>query len=360
MLERFKIPDKDIVKVREGHLRQTAAAIFEKMGESPESARQGADVLVAADLRGVDSHGVSNQLRVYVEQYGSGHLNPRPNVRIIRESPSTATIDSDGGLGIITTPKAMELAISKAKETGIGMVTIANGRHLGMAAYHAMLALKHDMIGVCMTSTRPSILPTFGSEPRLGTNPIALAAPAKEEPPFVLDMATSAVASNKFNLAQRLSVDVEAGWISDEHGTPIMEPVPLPETYFGLPLGATRELGSHKGYGLGSVVDILCGVLSGNGFGMTTGAAGNYSHMVAAYRIDAFTPVEEFKEMMDQFLRTLKNTPPAPGHESVLYAGLPEDDVERERRANGIPLHSEVIQWFRHICSELSIPYTLE
>ncbi|MEE8442827.1 MAG: Ldh family oxidoreductase, partial [Dehalococcoidia bacterium] len=251
---------------------------------------------------------------------------------------------------------AMEIAIRKAEQTGVGMVTVLNGRHLGMAAYHAMMALEHDMIGVCMTSTRPSVLPTFGREERLGTNPIAIAAPAKEEPPFVLDMATSAVAVNKLVLAKRLGVDLEAGWIADAEGTPIMELGPVPETYLGLPLGGTREIGSHKGYGLGCVVDILCGLLSGGGFGMLTGIQGNYSHMVAAYKIDAFTPVDQFKEMMDEFLRTLKETPPAPGQERVYYAGLSESEEEEKRLAKGIPLHPEVIEWFQGICNELSVP----
>jgi LDH2 family malate/lactate/ureidoglycolate dehydrogenase len=239
------------------------------------------------------------------------------------------------------------------------MVTINNGRHLGLASYHAMLALDHDMIGMCMTSTRPSVVPTFGAEPRLGTNPIAFAAPAKEEPPFVLDIATSAVASNKFGLARRLGVQLEPGMIADAEGTPIMEEAFVPDKFFGLPLGSTRELGSHKGYGLGGMVDVMCGILSGNGFGMTSGAQGNYSHMVAAYKIDAFTPVNEFKEMMDDFLRSLKDTPPAPGQERVLYAGLPEAETLEERQANGIPLHPEVIQWFQDTCGELDISYTL-
>ena len=138
-----------------------------------------------------------------------------------------------------------------------------------------------------------------------------------------------------------------------------MERGPLPETFFGLPLGATREVGSHKGYGLGCVVDILCGVLSGGGYGMTTGSEGNYKHMVAAYKIDAFTPVDQFKEMMDEFLRTLRNTPPAPGHDRVFYAGLPEAEAEQERNARGIPLHREVIQWFRDICGEMGIAWQL-
>ncbi|MCH8109414.1 MAG: Ldh family oxidoreductase, partial [Chloroflexi bacterium] len=148
------------------------------MGVPDKDCELAADVLVTSDLRGVDSHGVSNMLRVYVNGYNEGSLNPRPNWRILRETPATANIDSDTGLGIIVVPKAMEIAIEKAKKVGVGMVTIRNARHLGMASYHAMMALEHDMIGTCMTSCPPGVLPTFGAEPRLGTNPIALAAPA--------------------------------------------------------------------------------------------------------------------------------------------------------------------------------------
>ena len=359
MLERFKVKEEESVRVSPQLLRETVTAIFRKMNVPTADAELAADVLVVSDLRGVETHGVSNMLRSYINSYNNGVYNPRPNVRIVRESPTTATLDSDRGLGIITTPRAMEMAIQKAEQTGIGMVTINNGRHLGLASYHAMLALDHDMIGMCMTSTRPSVLPTFGAEPRLGTNPIAFAAPAKEEPPFVLDIATSAVASNKFGLARRLGVPLEPGMIAGADGTPIMEETLVPEKFFGLPLGSTRELGSHKGYGLGGMVDIMCGILSGNGFGMTTGAQGNYSHMVAAYKIDAFTAVDEFKEMMDEFLRSLRDTPPAPGQERVLYAGLPEAESVEDRQANGIPLHNEVIQWFQDTCAELDISYTL-
>ena len=359
MLEQFKVKEEDAVRVQEQQLRETVVGIFEKMNVPTEDAKLAADVLIASDLRGVDSHGVSNMLRNYVNSYNSGAYNPRPNLRIVREAPSAATMDCDGGLGIIQAPRAMELAIRKASQTGVGMVTMLNGRHLGMASYHAMLALEHDMIGICMTSTRPSVVPTYGREPRFGTNPIALAAPAKTEPPFVFDAATSAVASNKFELARRLRVPLEPGWMTAPDGTPVMEPAPVPDTVFGVPLGATRELGSHKGYGFACIVEILCGLLSGCGFGMTSGKAGRYSHMVAAYDIDAFTPVDEFKEMMDDFLRSLRDTPPAQGQERVLYAGLPESEVEQDRRANGIPLHSEVIQWFKDICSELDVPFSL-
>ena len=178
LLEIFKVRSEEEERVDVSGLRQTVTEVFRKMGVPPEDCELGADVLLAADLRGVETHGVSNMLRSYVRGYTSGSINPRPNWRILRESPSTANIDSDGGLGIIVTPKAMEIAIEKASASGMGVVTIRNSGHLGMASYHAMMALEHDMIGVCMTACPPLVVPTFGAEPRLGTNPIALAAPA--------------------------------------------------------------------------------------------------------------------------------------------------------------------------------------
>ena len=194
-----------------------------------------------------------------------------PRMTIVRETPGTASIDSDRGLGIITTPKAMDIAIQKAAVVGIGMVTLGNARHLGMASYHAMLALEHDMIGVCMTSCPPSVVPTFGAEPRLGTNPIAIAVPSRHEAPFVFDAATSTVAGNKVGIARRLGVKLEPGWLADSEGTPIMEEADAPDNYTLLTLGSTRELGSHKGYGLSCMVDILAGVLTGFGYGAVPG-----------------------------------------------------------------------------------------
>ena len=359
MLKQFRISDQEAVRVRADSLRATASAIFEKVNVPPGDAYLAADVLVSADLRGVDSHGVSNMLRTYVDGYNSGEINPTPDWKVVRETPATANVDSDTGLGIIVVPKAMELAIDKARNTGLGMVTIHNARHLGMASYHAMLALEHDMIGVCMTSCPPSVLPTFGAEPRMGTNPIAVAAPAKEEAPFVFDGASSVIAANKIGLARRLGIKLPAGWIGDAEGTPIMEPADPPDSYRTLlPLGSAREQGSHKGYGLACVVDILCGVLSGYAFGMVPGRP-NFSHMVAAYSIEAFTEVDRFKELMDEFIRALNATPPAPGHDRVLVPGQPEWEMEQDRRANGIPLHREVVEWFRDICHEMDIPFTL-
>lgn len=359
MLQQFHLKEEDTIRVSETALHATVTALFEKLGVPQADARQAASVLVSADLRGVDTHGVSNMLRSYITDYTKGSINARPNWKITRESAATANVDSDRGLGIIVVPRAMDIAIEKAKNVGVGMVTVSNGRHLGMASYHAMMALEHDMIGTCMTSCPPSVLPTFGSEPVLGTNPIALAAPAKNHPPFVYDAATSVIAGNKVHLARRLGANIPPGWLGEDDGTPIMQETEPPVPYRLLPLGSTRESGSHKGYGLGCIVDILSGILSGTAFGAVPGRP-NFSHFVAAYSIEAFTDVEQFKQLMDDFLNTLKSIPPAPGQDKVLVAGQPEWETEQERRENGIPLHTEVVEWFRSICSEMSVEYILE
>jgi L-2-hydroxycarboxylate dehydrogenase (NAD+) len=355
MLEQFKVSHDDAEFVQGDDLKKTVAGIFEKLGVPPEDALLAADVQVLADLRGVDSHGVSNMLKSYITGYQEGSINPRPNWKIVRETPSTATIDSDKGLGTIVTPKAMAIAIEKAKKVGVGMVTIGNARHLGMASYHAMLALEHDMIGVCMTSCPPQVLPTFGAEPRLGTNPIAIAVPAKDQPPFVFDVATSSVAVNKIRIAARLGTEIPGGWMAREDGSPIMEAGLAPEKFTLLPLGADREGGSHKGYGLSCMVDILAGVLTGFGYGAVPGRP-NFGHMVAAYSIDAFTDVEPFKAEMDEWLTMMKTTKPAPGHDRVLVAGQPEAEVEEVRREEGIPLHPDVAESIRDTCAEMSVP----
>ena len=355
MLEQFKVSHDDAEFVQGDDLKKTVAGIFEKLGVTPEDALLAADVQVLADLRGVDSHGVSNMLKSYITGYQEGSINPRPNWKVVRETPSTATVDSDKGLGTIITPKAMDIAIQKAKNVGVGMVTIGNARHLGMASYHAMLALPHDMIGICMTSCPPQVLPTFGAEPRLGTNPIAIAVPAKNEPPFVFDVATSSVAVNKIRIAARLGAEIPGGWMAREDGSPIMESGLAPEKFTLLPLGADREGGSHKGYGFSCMVDILAGVLTGFGYGAVPGRP-NFGHMVAAYSIDAFTDVEPFKAEMDEWLQMMKSTKPAPGHDRVMVAGQPEAEVEVVRRDEGIPLHPDVADWIRDTCGEMSVP----
>ena len=355
-MDTFKLNEKDTIRVKEVPLRQTAINIFEKNGMPMDDARLGADVLITADLRGVASHGVSNILQRYVGFFKDGLINPRPQWHILRESPAVASIDCDGGLGIVMAPKAMAMAIEKARNVGVGMVTMRNGRHLSMASYHAMLALKHDMIGMCMTSTMPFMIPTFGAEPRLGTNPIAVAAPADKEAPFVYDAATTVVANNKIALARRSGIKLLPGWIADAEGTPIMREVepPAPGVDRILPLGSTREMGSHKGYGLAGVVDIFSGILTGGGYGANNGGKHVCNHCVVAYNIETFMDIAQFKRTMDQWLLMLKSTKPAPGYDRVLYPGLPEAECEKDYRANGIPLHHDVVNWLRMTCKELN------
>ena len=360
MLERFKVPKEDEVRIPEQSLRESVTAIFERMGVPHGEAAEGADVLVMTDLRGVETHGVSNMMRTYVREYRGGGLNPTARMRVERESPGTATIDGDRGLGIMFGRDAMNMAVEKARNTGIGVVTMRNSGHLGAAGHFAMLAAEEDMVGVCMTAHGANVLPTFGREGRLGANPISIAVPAKNEPPVLFDAATSAIAFNKLELANRVGAELFPGWIADSDGNPIMEETPVPERghYYGLLIGGVREQGSHKGYGLTLMVEVLATLLAGGLPDMLDSPAPARHHF-AAYNVAAFTDVEAFKNNMDEMLRTLRETRPAPGHARVLYPGLPEHEEVEERRAHGIPLHTEVVQWFDEIAGELSIP-TLE
>jgi L-2-hydroxycarboxylate dehydrogenase (NAD+) len=357
ILERFKVPKQDEVRVSEAALRQAVTQIFAKVGVTPEDAAEGADVLVMTDLRGVETHGVSNMLRLYVQDYKAGKLNPAPGWRVVRESPSSATIDAERRLGVILGPKAMRLAIEKARNVGVGVVTMANSGHFGAIGHHATVAVAHDMVGVCFTGAGLSVVPTFASKPLLGTNPIAIAAPARHEAPLLFDVATSAIAGNKIRLAARVGSPLLPGWVTDKDGKPIMEESPVHDRhqYYQLPLGGTREQGSHKGYGFAVMAEVLATLLAGGLPTMLEPGGGSKNHF-AAYNIAAFTDVEQFKDTMDEMLKTLRTTPPAQGHERVLYPGLSEHEERQERRAKGIPLHKEVIQWFAQITSELGLP----
>ena len=356
ILERFKVPKKDQVLVSEAALRRTVTQIFEKLGVSPEDSAEGADVLTMTDLRGVETHGVSNMLRAYVRDYKARKLDPRPGWRVVRESPATAVIDAERRLGIIVGPKAMRLAVEKARNVGVGVVTVCNSGHFGAIGHYAMQAARHDMVGVCFTGAGLSVVPTFASKPLLGTNPIALAAPARHEAPMLFDAATSAIAGNKIRLAMRVGSPLLPGWVTDKEGTPIMEEKPIfdRDDFYQAPLGGTREQGSHKGYGFALMAEVLSTVLSGALPMMLAPGSGSKNHF-AAYNIEAFTDVEQFKDTMDAMLKTLRTATPAPGEERVLYPGLSEHEEIQERRAHGIPLHKEVLQWFASCTSELGL-----
>jgi LDH2 family malate/lactate/ureidoglycolate dehydrogenase len=357
ILERFKVPQKDQVLVAEAALRRTVAQIFEKLGVSPEDAAEGADVLTMTDLRGVETHGVSNMLRAYVRDYQAGKLDPRPGWRMVRESPGTAVIDAEKRLGIMIGPKAMRLAVAKARAVGVGVVAVYNSGHFGAIGHYAMQAALSDMVGVCFTGAGLSVVPTFASKPLLGTNPIALAAPARHEAPMLFDAATSAIAGNKIRLAMRIGSPLLPGWVTDKEGNPIMEEKPIfdRDDFFQAPLGGTREQGSHKGYGFALMAEVLSTVLAGALPTMLVPGSGSKNHF-AAYNIEAFTDLDQFKDTMDQMLKTLRTATPAPGQERVLYPGLSEAEETEERRAHGIPLHREVIEWFAGCTREMGLP----
>ena len=357
MLEIFRVREDNSIRIMPNDLRRVVQSIFESVGVEAEDAKLGADVLVTADVRGVDSHGVSNMLRTYVQRIRDGVINPRPQWRVIEEQASTATIDCDTGLGVMVAPRAMAIAIEKARQTGMGAVAMRNANHSGMASYHAMLALPHDMIGMCLTAAGPQVLPTHGAVPRIGTNPFAVAVPARNMHPFVFDVATSVVAANKLQLAKRIGSSIPGNFLADTEGRIISEPGPLPDDYQLLTFGGTRELGSHKGYGLAMFIDIMCSVLAGAvPAGFSGRGPGN--HFVAAYNISAFTNVDEFKDRMDWYLAEMEATPPAPDFDRVMTPGQEEAEMEVERNAKGIPLHTEVVGWLESICQELNVPFS--
>ncbi len=353
MLDQFHIPPDIEVRVPPDAMRATVLDIFLALGMPELDAQQATDVLLYADVRGIDSHGVSNMLRVYVERIREGSINLHPEWRITREVGAVCTIDSDGAHGGVIGPEAMRIAIERAHTFGIGAVAVHNGGHFGAAAYHAAMALEHDMIGIAMTAGGVAMAPTFGAEKLLGLNPLGIAVPTRGEVPFIFDGSMSSVAGNKVRLARRLERDTLPGWIASGDGTPIMSESPIPDDFIILPLGGTREIGSHKGMGLSMMIEVLTTVLAGAGAGPDR-RAGQAHHMLA-YRVDAFTDLEQFKDDMDQYLRRLRQSKAAPGETRVLYAGLLEEEEQAERLERGIPYHPEVIEWFKEIIGELGL-----
>ncbi|MEZ4571129.1 MAG: Ldh family oxidoreductase [Thermomicrobiales bacterium] len=356
MLERFHVPESDQIRVPVQSLRQTVERIFEAVGVPEEDARQAADVLVYADLRGVETHGVSNMLRVYVAQYRTGQLNPTPELKVIRDSRAGIVIDGDGGLGLIQCPRAMHIVIERAREYGVGTAAVRNLGHTGAIGYHALMAAEQDMVGLSMTASGSQVLPALSAEPRMGTNPISIAAPAGEKPWLLFDAAMSTSASNKLRIARRLGIPIPAGWLASWNGAPIMEDSPLPEDgdFHQLPLGSTRELGAHKGFGLALMVEVLATMLSGSVPRMLDEDVGS-RHFLAAFDIASFTDVDLFKRTMDDMLGNLTATTPAPGADRVIYPGVSEAEALEDRTANGIPYHPEVIDWFAQITGELGL-----
>ena len=350
----------DYSRYKAEDLRKLAADVLAYFQMPAGDAKLAAEILVDADLRGIDSHGIAHLPghRAYAGGLQNGMVNPEPDWKVVRETPTTALVDGDGGLGLIVAHRAMKLAIKKGSECGIGMVSVTNGRHFGAAGYYSAMALPHDMIGIAMTNTPPVMVPTFGKERRLGSNAMSFAAPTDKEPPYVLDMASSAVAVGKLEIARRKGEPIPHGWAIDGDGNPTSNPNSYWEGGGLLPLGSSVELSNHKGYGLAILVDILSGVLSGAGFGaILSRETLEMSHFFGAISIEAFRPVDEFKTMMDDMLATLKATPTLEGGERVLVPGQREHEAFLERSRLGIPLHPNVVENLAELARELGIRF---
>lgn len=341
-------------------------SIFIKIGCNEADAITATKALLSADLRGIDSHGVA-RLTGYVRLWEAKRVNSTPQIKIVHETPATATVDGDSGLGLVVAPRAMQIAIDKAKNVGTGWVAVCNSNHFGIAGYHAMLALEHDMIGIAMTNASALVAPTFSIERMLGTNPIAVAVPAKNQPPFVADFATTTAANGKLEILQRKNQDTPLGWVQDAEGNATTDANILKKKGMLLPLGSDREHSSHKGYALGSIVDIFTGVLSGANYGPWVPPFPAYvpmpeyqpgkgiGHFFGAMRIDAFQPAGTFKAKMDEWIERFRKAKPSKENDRVLIPGDPEREMEIERMQNGIPVVQSVVDDLKKLGEKMGV-----
>ena len=357
-----KIKQEERVLVNADKLRDFGTKVLVKLDVPQEDARMAIDVLVRADLRGVETHGMSNNNlgRMYVPGIKQGRINNKAQIKIVHETPVSALVDGDGGLGLMVGVRAMNLAIQKAQQSYIGMVSVRNSRHFGMASYFSLMAVPHGMIGISSTSSGPVVLPTGGKEPVFGTNPISVAAPSDVEAPYCLDMGTSAIVMQKVILTARLGKPLPLGVAADKDGRPTTDPVVAREARKLLPLGGTPELGSHKGYGLGILVDILCGLLSGHPAGIQRRERfGGDGHFFGAIRVDGFRPLADFQAQMDDMIQRIHATEPLEGVEKVLVAGEIEHVKEQQRSKEGIPLLPEVVKELKEMATEVGVAWDL-
>ncbi|MGE4586984.1 MAG: Ldh family oxidoreductase [Mangrovibacterium sp.] len=354
--------------IRSAYLKEFSRQVFRAMGCPDNQAEIAAYALNQADLRGIDSHGVA-RLSGYVRLWEKKRLNARPDMHVVHETPSTAVLDGDMGAGLVTAHRAMKLAIEKARNAGTGWVAVKNSNHFGIAATHAMMALPEDMIGLALTNASPLVSPTFSKSRLLGTNPICVAVPALEEAPLVVDMATTTVANGKLEVLQREGRNAPLGWAVDLDGNPSTDAAVLKKGGSMLPLGGDRQHGGHKGYCLGALVDIFSAVLSGANYGPWVPPfvaflepSGNQvgegiGHFLGAMRVDAFRPAGEFKQHMDNWIRTFRRAEGVNTDQPVLIPGDPEREITRKRLQNGIPVQEAVVEDLQRLASQFNITF---
>ena len=350
------------------YLLDFTRSVFMKMGCSENDSNIIADVFLAAELRGHASHGMI-RIKDYYELWKAGRINVAPDVKIAHETLSTAVVDGDNSVGMVTARRSMQVAIEKAKNAGTGWVAARNSNHFGIAGYYSMMALKHDMIGICLTNANPLVAPTFSISRMMGTNPIAVAIPALNQPPFVADFATTPVARGKLAVAEKKGEKVPFGFVQDKNGKPSDDPAILKSGGSMLTLGGDRIHGSHKGYCLSAIVDIFSAVFSGANFGPFVPPSVAYlpvldkktgkgtGHFFGAMRIDAFQPAGEFKAKMDEWIETFRSATPAEGQDKVLIPGDPERESEKRIMKEGISLVPAIKDDLVKIASEMGITF---
>lgn len=356
----------NFITFTEEKLRNFTHNVFVKMGCSEEHATLATDVLIKSDLRGIDSHGVA-RLSGYVRLWEKKRINATPNISIVHETPTTATIDGDAGLGLVVAPFAMKVAIEKAEKYGSGWVAVKNSNHFGIAGYHSLMAVQKDMIGISMTNASPLVAPTYANERLLGTNPMCYAFPAGKYPPVIVDMATAAAANGKLEIAQRANKNVPEGWIQDKEGKSSINPNELKSGGSLLPLGSDKDHGSHKGYGLSATVDILSAVLSGANYGpwvppfvaflepSANPVGEGLGHFFGAMRVDGFRPAQDFKNHLDNWIERFKSAKTVDPYKKVIIPGEPEHDFEQERKVSGIPIIDVVVNDLNELAAKLGI-----
>jgi LDH2 family malate/lactate/ureidoglycolate dehydrogenase len=346
-------------------LRDFMTRVLEKAGVTPEDAAIAADVLLAADMRGVESHGIIRLFSYYANRISKGLVNPHPQMRVLNESVASLALDGDNGLGHPTAYRAMERCIEKARASGVAVATVRNSNHYGIAGYYAMMALPHDMIGLSFTNAGPLVAPTYGRTAVLGTNPIAVAAPAAAQSPYVLDMATSIVPIGRITVYQKAGLEIPYGWGVNQAGEVTTDPDEVLHGGALMPLGGTDVMRGYKGYGLALMVEILTAVLSGAAFGLSADHASDtdvssIGHCFAAIRVDAFRPLDEFKRDMDAMITELKGAPKAAGHDRIYIHGEKEFEKAELARREGVPILVEVARGLAADGEAMGVPFAIE
>lgn len=339
-------------------LRRWTQQVFERVGVSREDAALVTDSLVEANLRGVDTHGITRVLGSYVKRLQGGAVRPKTELATLRESPSTALIDCKNSLGQVSANYAMRLAIAKARTTGVAFVATTHSNHYGAAAYWAMMALPEGMIGFSATNALPTVAPTGGRTPMLGTNPLAIAIPAGRERPMVLDLATTVVARGRIILHAKQNKPLQAGWAYDAEGRPTTDPQTALK-------GLLAPIGGYKGYGIALAVDMLCGVMTGSNYGTHFPSAmvdnvrdpRDVGSVFAAISVTSFMDLEELQARMDTAIREIKACDRADGVTRIYIPGEIEFETKAKRLAEGIPIPEVVGEEFRVLGRELGIPF---